>query len=243
MATEQKLVDVTDTFSSAYKKITIELNDNYITERGLTDSQVLSTLAGIYNPREISFIHSREKKLEPSRILVGFDKKTAGNIDFLRNIYFTNPKGEKVRLDEVATLSTDFAGSEIYTDNRSETVHIYAEIGDNSVVYPVLKLYGLFGSQDFQKLGYKKVSASPYEIDFVGVQDGKRYRIEWGGEWEITMDTFRDLGKAMIMSLLAIFFLIVAQFKSFRVGGIVMTTFLLSFFGIFPGFSILYLLK
>ncbi|MDD2916567.1 MAG: efflux RND transporter permease subunit, partial [Candidatus Gracilibacteria bacterium] len=243
VATEQKLVDVTDTFSSAYKKITIELNDNYITERGLTDSQVLSTLAGIYNPREISFIHSREKKLEPSRILVGFDKKTAGNIDFLRNIYFTNPKGEKVRLDEVATLSTDFAGSEIYTDNRSETVHIYAEIGDNSVVYPVLKLYGLFGSQDFQKLGYKKVSASPYEIDFVGVQDGKRYRIEWGGEWEITMDTFRDLGKAMIMSLLAIFFLIVAQFKSFRVGGIVMTTFLLSFFGIFPGFSILYLLK
>ena len=57
------------------------------------------------------------------------------------------------------------------------------------------------------------------------------------------MDTFRDLGLAMIFSLLAIYFLIVAQFKSFLVGGIVITTFLLSFFGIFPGFSILYLIN
>lgn len=57
------------------------------------------------------------------------------------------------------------------------------------------------------------------------------------------MDTFRDLGLAMILSLAAIYFLIVAQFQSFLIGGIVMTTFLLSFFGIFPGFSILYLVS
>lgn len=65
-------------------------------------------------------------------------------------------------------------------DNRAETVHIYAEIGQNSVVYPVLKLYGLFGSKDFETLGYKKVSSGPYGIDFVGTKDGKKYRLEWG---------------------------------------------------------------
>ena len=57
------------------------------------------------------------------------------------------------------------------------------------------------------------------------------------------MDTFRDLGVAMIFSLFVIYFIIVTQFGSFSVGGIVMTTFLLSFFGIFPGFSILYLMN
>jgi multidrug efflux pump subunit AcrB len=45
----------------------------------------------------------------------------------------------------------------------------------------------------------------------------------------------------MIFSLFVIYFIIVTQFGSFIVGGIVMTTFLLSFFWIFPGFSILYL--
>ena len=48
-----------------------------------------------------------------------------------------------------------------------------------------------------------------------------------------------DMGLAMILSLLAIYFLVVGEFKSFRVGGIVMMTFLFSFFGIFPGFSLL----
>jgi multidrug efflux pump subunit AcrB len=32
------------------------------------------------------------------------------------------------------------------------------------------------------------------------------------------MDTFRDMGLAMILSLLAIYFLVVGEFKSFRVG-------------------------
>ena len=71
--------------------------------------------------------------------------------------------------------------------------------------------------------------------------DGKEYILEWWGEWELTMDTFRDLGLAMIFSLFVIYFIIVTQFGSFIIGGLVMMTFLFSFFGIFPGFSILYL--
>ena len=114
-------------------------------------------------------------------------------------------------------------------------------MGDNSVVYPILRLYGVFDSEEFEKTGYKKVSASPYALVFERLDDGKRYTLEWDGEWKLTMDTFRDLGLAMIFSLFVIYFIIVTQFGSFIVGGIVMTTFLLSFFGIFPGFSLLYL--
>ncbi len=241
--TQEKLVDLTDTTTSSYKKIEIILNDDYIIDRWLEINQIYQTLGGIYNPIQISFVHTKDRKIEPSKIIIGFDKKEIWNLDFLRNIYFTNIKWEKVKLDEIAELRIDFANSDIYTDSRSTTVHIYAELGNNSVVYPVLKLYDLFGNDDFEKLGYKKIKSSPYGIDFIWIDDWKKYRIEWWGEWEITMDTFRDLGKAMIMSLLAIFFLIVAQFKSFRVGWIVMTTFLLSFFWIFPWFSVLYLLN
>lgn len=114
-------------------------------------------------------------------------------------------------------------------------------MGSNSVVYPIIRLYGLFGTPEFEKTGFKKISASPYGIKFLGTNDGKEYFLEWGGEWELTMDTFRDLGLAMIFSLFVIYFIIVTQFGSFIVGGLVMMTFLFSFFGIFPGFSVLYL--
>jgi len=89
--------------------------------------------------------------------------------------------------------------------------------------------------------GYRKIESSPYKIVFENTNDGKHYTLEWGGEWELTMDTFRDLGVAMIFSLLVIYFIMVMQFGSFQIGGIIMTTFLLSFFGIFPGFALLYM--
>lgn len=117
--------------------------------------------------------------LEPSKIIMGFGREVISDRDFLRNMYFTNSRGEQVRLDEIAELKNSFAGSEIYTDNRSTTIHIYAEIGHNSVVYPILHLYQIFGSSDFEKSGYKKIAASPYRIDFIGLKDGKKYRIEW----------------------------------------------------------------
>lgn len=239
----EKLVDLTNTISSAYKKIEIKLNLDYVADRWLSTDQIYKTLGAIYNPLQVSFVHSDDKKIEPSRIIVGFDKKEFSSIDFLKNIYFTNGKWEKVKMDEIAELISSFTNPEIYTDSRSTTIHLYSEIGSNSVVYPVLKLYDIFWTKDFEKLGYKKISSTPYQINFIWIKDSKKYRVEWWWEWEITMDTFRDLGKAMIMSLLAIFFLIVAQFKSFRVWWIVMTTFLLSFFGIFPWFSILFLIK
>lgn len=55
--------------------------------------------------------------------------------------------------------------------------------------------------------------------------------------------TFRDLWTAMIIAILAIYFLMVWQFRSFAIAWVVMLPFLLGFFGIFPGFSILYLFK
>lgn len=240
---EEKLVDLSDTISSPYKKIELILNHDDILVRWISVDQIYQTLGAVYNKMNINIMHSDEKKLEPSNIVVGFDKKETWSIDFLKNIYFTNQKWEKVKLDEIATIKQDYASSEIYTENRSNTINIYSELGDNSVVYPVLRLYSMFGDKEFEKLWYKKISSTPYRIDFIGLKDGKSYRIEWWWEWEITMDTFRDLGTAMILSLLAIYFLIVAQFKSFQVGWIVMTTFLLSFFWIFPWFSILYLIK
>jgi len=240
---EEKLVDLTNTISSAYKKIEINLNDDYIIERWLNINQIYQTIWALYNPMQVSFVHTKWRSIEPTEIVVWFNKINNSSIDFLNNIYFTNQKWEKVRLDEIAALKTDFASPEIYTEWRSTTIHIYSEVWNNSVVYPVIKLYSLFWSKEFENLGYKKISSSPYKIEFLNIKNNKKYRIEWWWEWEITMDTFRDLGIAMIMSLLAIYFLIVTQFKSFRVGWIVMTTFLLSFFGIFPGFSILYLIK
>jgi multidrug efflux pump subunit AcrB len=71
------------------------------------------------------------------------------------------------------------------------------------------------------------LSWGPYGFWIQDIKTGEKYRLRWGGEWKLTMDTFRDLGIAMIIALFAIYLLMVAQFRSFAIGGIIMLTFLL----------------
>lgn len=116
-------------------------------------------------------------------------------------------------------------------------------MGNNSVVYPTVKLYGYLGSDAFLGKDYIMTKKSFYEMEFLSLRDGYTYSLVWDGEWKLTMDTFRDLGSAMILAIGLIYLLIVGQFRSFSIAGIIMLPFLLGFFGIFPGFSLLYLLK
>jgi len=39
---------------------------------------------------------------------------------------------------------------------------------------------------------------------------------EWGGEWTVTYETFRDMGGAFMAAMLQIYGLIVWEFKNFR---------------------------
>ena len=46
--------------------------------------------------------------------------------------------------------------------------------------------------------------------------DGSRYSMKWDGEWQVTYETFRDMGAAFMVALLGIYILVVAQFGSFK---------------------------
>lgn len=189
IAPEEKIVDITDSTSSAYQQIRVKLDSERILETGLSVNQVSETIAGFLNPHSVSIIHKPssptllpegEGEKEEGNMVIGFSRGERQDVETLKALTFTNPKGQKIRLDDIAQVSFEKSGREIYTDNRAETVHIYAELGNNSVVYPVLKLYTLFGEKDFESLGYKKVGSGPYGIDFIGTKDEKKYRLEWG---------------------------------------------------------------
>lgn len=57
----------------------------------------------------------------------------------------------------------------------------------------------------------------------------------WDGEWEVTYVTFRDMGAAFAVALLAIYILVVAQFGSFRLPLVILTPIPLTFLGIMAG--------
>lgn len=65
--------------------------------------------------------------------------------------------------------------------------------------------------------------------------DETRPTLLWDGEWEITFVTFRDMGAAFGVAILAIYMLVVGQFRSFRVPLVILTPIPLTLIGIVLG--------
>jgi len=59
--------------------------------------------------------------------------------------------------------------------------------------------------------------------------------IKWDGEWQVTIEVFRDLGIAFAIVLLLIYVLVVGWFQSFTIPLVIMAPIPLTLVGILPG--------
>jgi multidrug efflux pump subunit AcrB len=62
--------------------------------------------------------------------------------------------------------------------------------------------------------------------------------IKWDGEWQVTIEVFRDLGLAFAIVLVLIYVLIVGWFRSFTIPLVIMAPIPLTLIGILPGHAI-----
>ncbi|NIP79750.1 MAG: AcrB/AcrD/AcrF family protein, partial [Gemmatimonadetes bacterium] len=62
--------------------------------------------------------------------------------------------------------------------------------------------------------------------------------IKWDGEWQVTIEVFRDLGLAFAVVLLLIYVLVVGWFQSFTVPLVIMAPIPLTLVGILPGHAV-----
>jgi multidrug efflux pump subunit AcrB len=65
------------------------------------------------------------------------------------------------------------------------------------------------------------------------------YGLKWDGEWQITYETFRDMGAAYAVGLILIYLLVVAQFGSYLTPLIIMAPIPLTIIGVMPGHALL----
>ncbi|MEA3276652.1 MAG: efflux RND transporter permease subunit [Pseudomonadota bacterium] len=65
--------------------------------------------------------------------------------------------------------------------------------------------------------------------------DNGKSGFEWGGEWTVTYETFRDMGLAFGVALILIYMLVVGEFGNFVTPGVIMAPIPLTLLGIVPG--------
>ncbi|MGB5940966.1 MAG: efflux RND transporter permease subunit [Rhodanobacter sp.] len=99
-------------------------------------------------------------------------------------------------------------------------------------------LYGMFSLVG--KLGHDKVAGQLLQQHFIAQPtDTTAASVKWDGEWQITYETFRDMGLAYAAGLLLIYLLVVGQFRSYLVPLIIMAPIPLTVIGVMPGHALL----
>jgi multidrug efflux pump subunit AcrB len=100
-------------------------------------------------------------------------------------------------------------------------------------------LYGLF--QMRSRINQIAVPGGAIQEHFIS-QPTDPYRgisLKWDGEWQITYETFRDMGAAYGVGLILIYLLVVAQFGSYRTPLVIMAPIPLTIIGVMPGHALL----
>src|SRR5690606_36226195 len=69
--------------------------------------------------------------------------------------------------------------------------------------------------------------------------DTSGFSIKWDGEWQITYETFRDLGIAYAAGMVLIYLLVVAYFRNYIVPLVIMAPIPLTVIGVMPGHALL----
>ena len=101
-------------------------------------------------------------------------------------------------------------------------------------------LYGMFGMRgEIAKLAAPQGAGlgeyfirQPHD-PYAGVS------IKWDGEWQVTYETFRDMGIAYAVGLILIYLLVVAQFRSYTVPLVIMAPIPLTIIGVMPGHALM----
>ena len=145
-------------------------------------------------------------------------------------------RGRMVPLSELVTVERGVIDQPHFTKNLLPVTYVLGDMAGqlDSPLYglfgirPVLAEAGLPNTGELGEYWINQPS-DPY----------RQYAIKWDGEWQITYETFRDMGAAYGVGLILIYLLVVAQFRSYLTPLIIMAPIPLTIIGVMPGHALL----
>lgn len=203
----------------------------------ITPAQIVTNLNAMYSGKIIGIYHHKEN-IEQELIRLRFHKKARLNLKSIEDITFRNPFRISIPLSRLAKIKEVETSPPLLRENHRNTIYISGEMSDRSITYAGIDLLKSFFGYKLHDQKGTRTGFDLFGVDYKS-SNGENVRISLGGEWELTLEVFRDLILAMLVAVFIIYVVLVAQFMSFMDALIIMSTIPLSIIGVFPGFMAL----
>jgi multidrug efflux pump subunit AcrB len=229
------IVGIDDSVTEAAPKMVLQVIQSKAALLGVAPRDIVDVISVALSGQDVTSLHDADAKYAPP-LRIGLPAENRNRIDDVLKLKVRAGDGILVPLSEVVQVITMQRDYPIYHKDLLPVVYVYGDMA-GKLDSP---LYGMFGINS-------KVSNMPLE------QGGKLesyffkqpsdpyagYALKWDGEWQVTFETFRDMGIAYGVGLILIYLLVVAQFKSYLVPLVIMAPIPLTIIGVMPGHALL----
>jgi multidrug efflux pump subunit AcrB len=229
------IVGIDDTVTEAAPKLVLHVLQSKAALLGIAPSDIVDAIHVALAGQDVTTLHdSNAKYAPPLRLALPAEKRS--RMDDVLKLKVRARDGVLVPLSEVVQLREVQRDYPIYHKDLLPVVYVTGDMA-GKLDSP---LYGMFGIN-------AKVADAPLEQGgvlapyfFKQPSDPyASYALKWDGEWQVTFETFRDMGIAYGVGLILIYLLVVAQFKSYLTPLIIMAPIPLTIIGVMPGHALL----
>ncbi|MEK7346707.1 MAG: efflux RND transporter permease subunit [Pseudomonadota bacterium] len=201
---------------------------------GIPQQAIVTTLRAGLVGEAATYLHDGSKY--PAAALIQLPADRHGDLSALLQLTVRGASGKLVPIRELVTV----------TDSEREQPVIHKDLLPVNFVTADMAgqldspLYGMFQMRSaIQKIQTPDGQALGEYFISQPADAWRGYAIKWDGEWQITYETFRDMGAAYAVGLVLIYLLVVAQFGSYLTPLIIMAPIPLTIIGVMPGHALL----
>jgi multidrug efflux pump subunit AcrB len=231
---QQGVVDVDDSTIAAAPRQVLLINRQKAAQMGVSQQAIVSTLRAALAGESTVYAHDQNKYA--GAVVIRLAKSEQDSLDKLLSLGVRNSQREIVPIRQLVTISDTQREQPIYHKDLLPVTYVVGDMA-GKVDSP---LYGMFGMRS----GLSQIqtpNGKPVDEYFIQqpTDPYQHYAVKWDGEWQMTYETFRDMGAAYAVGLVLIYLLVVAQFGSYLVPLIIMAPIPLTIIGVMPGHALL----
>jgi multidrug efflux pump subunit AcrB len=200
---------------------------------GVPQSAVADVIAAGVSGLDATYVHDGASKY-PRPVRLRLPASEQATMARLLALKVRGGQGQLVPLSEVVTVQrAPWDGAILHKDLLPVVYVTGDEAG--ALDSPLYGMFDLVGQVHDNAIAGQKI-----EQTFIAQPaDTSSFAIKWDGEWQITYETFRDMGIAYAAGMVMIYLLVVAQFRSYLVPLVIMAPIPLTVIGVMPGHALL----
>ena len=229
------VVGIDDTVTEPAPKLQLHVLQSKAALLGVAPRDIVDVIGVALAGQDVASLHDENAKYAPP-LRIGLPAEQRSRIDDTLRLKVRAKDGALVPLSEVVQVIREPRDYPIYHKDLLPVVYVFGDMAGklDSPLYGMFGVNGKVGGMTLEQGGklesyYFRQPSDPYA----------GYALKWDGEWQVTFETFRDMGIAYGVGLILIYLLVVAQFRSYLVPLVIMAPIPLTFIGVMPGHALM----